>query len=231
MISKVDPSGRPVYAFGGDGTKTTALQLDHFPTALASTLDSQGNFVVAGRDPLDRLLVAKLDPQGELVAGFGQGGTWIAPSCGATEDDVVITTDAPGNIFAGVSCEGAATVFKLDSQGALVGTFGSAGRASGFFMGTGTIGSLLPSREGGLYVGGVVPASPGWQLAVAKLSPAGVPVSSFGSNGLALPGAPGGQVNILALDATGMLYVGGPGLAPDAMPTAPVPYVIYRLGG
>jgi hypothetical protein len=219
MISKVDASGRPVYSFGDNATKKTAVQLDFFPAALASTLDVQGNFVVAGRDPLDRLLVAKLDPQGEPVAAFGQAGTWIAPFCGATEDDVTVAIDSAGGIYAAVSCEGAATIFKLDEQGRLVGTFGSAGRAAGFFPAGGTVGALLPSRDGGLYVGGVIPAGTGSQLAVAKLSPNGVSVTGFGTNGLALPGAAGGPVNLLALDAAGMLYVGGSS------------YVIFRLGG
>jgi hypothetical protein len=231
MITKVDAAGHLVYSFGSDAQKRTGVQLDFFPTALASTLDPQGNFVVAGRDPLDRLLVAKLDPHGELVATFGQAGIWIAPFCGATEDDVAVATDALGAIYAAVSCEGAATIFKLDAQGALVGTFGSAGRAAGFYPAGGTIGTLLASRDGGLYVGGVIPSAFGWQLAVAKLSPNGVPVTAFGTNGLALPGSSGGQVNLLALDASGMLYLGGSSPLENAPSLSPVPYVIFRLGG
>jgi len=80
-------------------------------------------------------------------------------------------------------------------------------------------------------VAGVISAAAGSQFAVAKLSAQGVPLTGFGTNGLALPGAAGGEVKLLALDASGMLYVGGASPEENAVPLAPISYVTFRLGG
>jgi len=229
-VAKLDTAGQLVGSFGDGGKKVTDVNLHPFLQRVDSTLDPHGNLIVAAQYFDSQWEVAKLDAQGNRAAGFGQGGTWNAPSCSA-DGTLAVAADAAGNIYVGISCEGLPTIFKLDAQGIVVGSFGSVGRAVGFFPMYGNIGAVLPASDGTLYVSGAVPTAQGAQLAVAKLSANGSLDAAFGLNGIMLPGARAGDGGLLALDASGLLYVGGVNPEIFSVPTAPIPYVIFRLGG
>jgi hypothetical protein len=231
-LAKLDPQGHLVASFGSGGRRITPVELHPFDPELVSKDDAEGGVGVAGRDSLGRPIVAKLDANGDLIAGFAQAGVWVAPSCGAaSEAALALAATAARDVYLGVSCEGAPTIFKVDAAGTLVGSFGSAGRAAGFFPNSGTVGGLLPQSDGSLYVAGTTPAPNSCpQLAVAKLDAGGVLVARFGANGVAFPylASAGTFRKVLARDASGLLYVGTYGTqCPLFGPEAP--YTIVRM--
>jgi len=230
-LTKVDPSGQIIEGFDPTGGQEGGAGFAYSTAGIASALDAQGNLAIAGRTLNGGYAVMKFDSRGKPISAFAQSGVWVAPSCGTSDSsDTAVAMTASGDVYLGVSCEGAPTIFKVDAQGNLVGGFGSAGRAAGFFPNGGSIGALLSSADGSLYVAGAVPVPACKQLGVAKLSTNGAPEAGFGTNGVTvLNVAADDQAKRLALDSSGMLYVGA--MVPLECPVQDMPrsYVIFRL--
>jgi hypothetical protein len=239
-LAKFDPTGRFVPEYALRGSTWSPIWFHVLYGRLASTIDSDGNLVVAGRDSAGAYFFAKLDSTGKLLGSTETstaGWRWYAPFCGTAGDSGVALAAGPsGSMYFGVACEGASTVFKVNRQGELDGTWGSSGRASGIFPNGGSIGALLLAPDGYLYVAGSSPSAPSTAsvpcapLAVAKLDANGAVVTSFGTNGIAFPGANADTFpKMLALDSSGLLYVGAPGDTQCPIPASSNPYAIFRL--
>jgi len=231
QLAKVDPSGSLVADFGVGGRKYTSIGLHLSMPGLASALDSQGNLLVAGRDPDGRYVVHRFDPNGGPPGVFPPAGAWFwaSPPCGVSDSGTAIAASTSGAIYLGASCEGVPTVFKLTSQGSLDASFGNAGRATAFLPRAGSVGALLPVADGGLYVAGAVASETCVVLAVTKLDASGVPVTAFGENGTTILSASANAFRkLLKLDSSGLLYVGAGGWR-CPVPEAPNPYTLFRL--
>jgi hypothetical protein len=234
-LAKFDPMGQFVAEYAARGSSWVPIWFHVLYGRLASTFDSDGNLMVAGRaGGAGQYFIAKLDSTGKPLGSTESSGTgwrWYAPFCGTAGDSGVALAAGPsGSVYFGVACEGASTIFKVNGQGELDGTWGSSGRASGIFPNGGSIGALLLAPDGYVYVAGSSPAASCAQLAVAKLDPGGSLVTSFGTNGVALPGANADTFpKMLALDSSGLLYVGAPGDAQCPLPASSNPYAIFRL--
>jgi hypothetical protein len=186
--------------------------------------------LVAGQlESNQRSFVARLDLQGRLMPAFGNGGMWQAPDdCTAGFE---LAAGAAGEIFAGGKCRDSLIVYKLDSQGVPVSSFGNGGAAV-FGTRVGSIDALQVGAGGSVYVAGSLGDGSCKDLAVWKLDANGVPFANFGSAGIALPGIQAGGWSTLALDATGLLYAGASvPTCPTPDSSLPKPFVVVRLSG
>jgi len=226
----MDASGNLVQGFGTGGRKVTTL----FSSALefASTLDAQGNLYFVTRGPIGGVMLTKADPNGDFIADFATIGFWFGPlDCDAFNGSAVAVLST-GEILASTTCgpDQNIRVFKLDSHGVPVDAFGSGGSIDPFGR-IASVGAILPSADGSIYVAGTSLANACQQLAIAKLSANGALVPAFGNAGVVLTGIPAQQGRkLLALDGAGFLYAGTVSAPPVCLVDSKQdPYVISRF--
>jgi uncharacterized delta-60 repeat protein len=222
-LAKLDASGHLVSGFGDGGKRL----LDFGGTSsavFAATLDASGKLYIAGTSNAQGtydFTVAKLDANGELDAGFGDGGLAFV-AVGASTDDVNgIAIDSNGDIIvAGTMLidgfSGDIAAIKLDASGQLVAGFGNGGKVTrdtgeyefGFALALDAAGSIVVAGQSGDHV---------FQghVAIVKWTAAGEPDATFGEGGaLIVDVDPLGDGNVdaaydLAFDEAGYLYVAG----------------------
>ena len=235
LVTKLDRNGQMAPDFGASGQVTTNFRM--IPPGiglppLSVAHDKQGNLLVASRTVFSGFAAAKLDRFGNLAADFGTGGISTLPACVSAVQGLAV--DASDNLYIGGTCSGRAVVFKLDSYGTAVSSFGNSGMATAIYGDVvSRVTSVLAGPAGTLYAAGSVNAGNCNQTVVAKLDMNGGHVASFGDAGIARPGIIVQEAGVnIAADALGRLYVGGPALAQCASDdSTPQLVVVSRLGG
>jgi hypothetical protein len=233
IVVKLDARGSLATAFGDGGVRLIALPegISHGP---AASLDSRGHIVVAGRGGgSQRVFTLKIDLAGNLVRSYGTDGVWQSSPCGDTGPGLSLAIEAGDNAFVVARCNGAATAFKLDSDGRPVAGFGDLGVKTGFFEEVPSqpsgAGAVLVDASGHLYVAGSLGEC--GDLAVAKMDSSGHLLTDFGAQGRAVLDLGGNDAaEKIALDGAGRLYIGSRSRSCLPERPGPIPFVVVRLG-
>jgi hypothetical protein len=221
LVAKLDPDGQRVMSYGSGGVaQLPAIYRDPLP---AIAVDGEGNVFYAAIETPGRSVVRKLDRNGQPAQDFGDGG--MAAVLCATMSQPLVAADSGGNVYVSGTCFDAtasqyrAAVWKFDAHGGSVASFGSAGRAMGFFEPkseagaelAGAIYALLPNADGSVYVAvsaaSYLSCSGG--LTVVDLAADGTPAASFGTNGTVALALRGARPVALGADSVGRVYVLG----------------------
>jgi uncharacterized delta-60 repeat protein len=225
-IAKLDLNGQLVNSFGDAGRKTIDIGNATIDYVFALAIDATGNIHVVGAGNVAVLAnsdfaVVKLDPNGNLVTGFGNGGKALVDFGGQGDMAYAAVLDAAGNLYLSgtVRYNNGTTVdmgiAKLDATGNLVTGFGSGGKVSIDFGAIDAGNALARGGDGSLYLAGSAEGPPGhFNMAVAKLDRNGLPVAGFGTAGkkiLDLPSATSSVVNGVVSDSDGNVYLAGSG--------------------
>lgn len=220
-VAKFDTNGQPVTSFGNGGKSIIDIgigstdQLNAMVIAgtslyLAGTSTTAGNADMA---------IVKLDLNGQLVTGFGNGGKKTVDYSGNNDHGNAVAIATSGNIYlAGDSYPTALadsdfTVVKLDHNGNIITGFGNSGVARVDFGGQGDVvyAMLLDANEN-VYLGGTARFNGGTtrDMGLAKLDANGSAVAGFGSDGKVTIDF--GMIHdglALARDDDGNLYLAG----------------------
>jgi uncharacterized delta-60 repeat protein len=210
-------------SFASGGTFSRQLGFGNYQPlslAFAEAVQSNGDIVLAGESGdggggFD-LLVVRLTPSGALDPTFGNGGEvdlnlpQPSPGRDSSAYGVVIQPDGrilvAGDVYVGYQ---EAAIVRLMPNGSLDSSFGNGGVAEV---------TDLTARGIALTPGGDMVVNGWWQdsqtvraFALAELSPSGVPVSGFGSNGVVVDqldssSHPQSDGQGVAVDGAGNIY-------------------------
>ncbi len=149
---------------------------------------------------------------GELDRGFAGGGDALLGRAGADFEGAAVALQGDGRVVAAGS----------DGHGFVVARFRSSGdrdRSFGHRRGVTVVrfagatragaGAVALFRDGRILVAGTVTLDGVERLAVARLQPGGNVDPNFGSNGVAVVGPPGAQLEAMALQPEGELVLAG----------------------
>lgn len=217
VVAKLDASGAPIASFGNNGKAVVDFGGDD--TANVVLVAASGDLYVAGYSDAagsDQFAVAKLDANGQLATGFGDGGRLLLDFGGTSSAVFAATMDAAGNVYlAGTSnAQGTYdfTVAKLDASGALDDAFGDGGIAAvGIGAGADDVNGIAIDAAGDIVVAGTMLTN-GFRgdIAAIKLDASGHLVPTFGNGGKVTQDI--GEYDFgfaLALDTAGAIYVAG----------------------
>ena len=235
VVAKLDRDGRPVLSFG-DGGSTALLPGGKSAQAYAIAVDPSGNVYVSGLLWSEfQPVVVKFGPDGRPSASFGNGGVWTTSSCRSSLGARALAFDNAGNILVGTQCNPVAAIYKLDSSGKLLTSFGEGGVRSAVFGGVAlySILALEVATNGDVYAAGageVQPQTCKGDFGIAKVDTNGTPVATFGTSGLALLPVSTDYLTDIGIDAQGLIHVGGPTYSCAGRFPTRVGYTLYRLG-
>ena len=239
---KLDANGIPVESFGPRGLRLFPIPGAVRPFARTAAFDRAGNIVVLGHAQLSTgvlSFVFKVDPRGELLVSFAESGFWRASSCEPGVDALAV--DPLGDIYVGAMCrsgngtETLATLFRLDSIGHAVTSFGAEGVKTNIFedsaLQRGVVASVAMDAAGNLYVAGSNTTTCPSDFMIVRLAPDGslVPFGSGGRVSIDM-GTVNDRATVVRFDASGRIYLGG--FATNVCPiTRPVqlPAAVARL--
>lgn len=186
--ARYESSGVPDGSFGTGGVASVDS-----PTPLLATsgaLDASGKLVIAGSSfngTDEDIAVARLDSDGALDAGFGNGGVVTAPLGPANDiaSAVVIQPDGKvvvaGGTFNGVDYDIA--LVRCEADGTLDTSFGTGGAARNGIGSEGAT-SLLLQPDGKLVAVGNLTLGAEVEWILARFLPDGTPDATFGLGGL-----------------------------------------------
>ncbi len=197
-------------AFGSGGK--TSISFGGSDSAWAEALQSNGKIVVAGQTSAGTtqgdFAVARVNANGKLDAGFGNGGT-TKIDFGGDDSAFAVALQRDGKILvAGETTDNSGEQFavaRLNADGTLDPTFGSGGTATFTFGGTGEVATaVLVTPDGKIVLAGST-TSPDTQsdFAAARLNADGTLDTTFGTDGTA------------TVDFGGNDFVRGAALTPD----------------
>ena len=230
--AKFDREGARVAAYGENTVFTengivlqAASSVNAF--AVAAIADAGGNLYSASRVYFSAesfsTSVLKYNAAGSPVREFASSGSWDWPRQGCATAGLAL--DGRGGLLVLGACPSPSgtsqsAVARLDASGAPATDFSSTGIRERLFGETATLigeaHAAAVGPDGTVYVGGYVRSTtPGScpSAVVAALGPSGF-VSSFGTQGIAM--VAGTDVNRLAFDGQGRLYVGSLDIRPSS---------------
>ena len=189
-VTKIDPSGHLVTAFGTGGK--AFADIGYYGQNVA--VDASGQVYVIGGGTStgsQDFVVAKFDTSGQLVANFGAAGKAAVDFGGRSDLAYDIAFDTQGNLLlAGMSKDLPSghvdmAVAKLDPNGHLITSFGTAGKALVVVEDVGFATAIARDALGSLFLAGFSRFIGGsTHLAAAKLDANGHLVAGFGSAGV-----------------------------------------------
>ncbi|MEO5559828.1 MAG: hypothetical protein ABIO49_08365 [Dokdonella sp.] len=219
-VTKIDPTGHLVTAFGTGGKAFAAI--GYYGQNVA--VDGSGQvYVIGGGSSTGSqdFVIAKFDTSGQLVANFGAGGTATVDFDGRSDLAYDIVFDTQGNLLlAGMSKDLPTghvdmAVAKLDPNGHLITSFGTAGKTLIVVEDVGFATALARDALGNLFLAGFSRFIGGsTHLAAAKLDANGHLLAGFGSAGIKVFQStvdfdfdfPGSSA---VVDGNGGVYLGG----------------------
>lgn len=220
-VAKFDAHGQPVTSFGSGGKtlidigngstdQLNAMVIAGASLYLAGTSSTAGNADMA---------IVKLDLNGQLVTGFGNGGKKTVDIGGNNDHGNAVAIATSGDIYlAGDSYPTALadsdfTVVKLDQSGNVMTSFGNSGVARVDFGGQGDVAyAMLLDANENVYLGGTARFDGGNKrdMGLVKLDANGNAVAGFGSGGkVTIDFAMTDDGLALARDGDGNLYLAG----------------------
>ncbi len=172
-------------AFGTAGVFSSNFLAGENSAFRAVVSVGNGLVVSAGTDGND-FVVARFLPNGTLDPKFGNAGISVIDFGGTDDAAFAIAQDSDGSlVVAGTTNlgNGQFAIAKLDSNGALVSSFGTAGKAT-LDVSTGSdIAYAVAVNNGVVTLAGTANATGTSTAAIARLTSAGVADSSFGTAG------------------------------------------------
>jgi uncharacterized delta-60 repeat protein len=217
-VSRLTPSGAPDPAFGSGG-KATIDFTGGDDKALAVALQPDGKIIVAGQTTGglggEQFAVARLTSVGALDPTFGSGGETTVDFGGSQEGATgALVTPSGQIILTGFANPGATgldfAAARLNANGSLDTTFGSAGKTTVDFGGDddGEAATLTP--DGHILIAGSTTASGGGDVAVTQLNPDGSLDTTFGTRGTATVDFGGSDLaSSILRDSAGRIVVAG----------------------
>jgi len=166
VVAKVDASGHRVDTFGSSGVAYVYIDAGTFTTTTSPgglALDGAGNIYLGGYTDAALnftadLVAIKLDANGALVSGFGDGGVVLLDRADSEDYASAIALDSAGNVYlaGSISTNGDAdfAVVELDAAGHLVAGFGDAGIKTVDFGDDAYAYGIVLAPDGHLYLGG-----------------------------------------------------------------------------
>jgi uncharacterized delta-60 repeat protein len=213
-VIRIEPDGSLDTGFGDGGLVILPNVLDPAFPFLGATkvaLLSGGEILATSTSSvkyIDEILISRLEPDGSLDPAFGSSGTVDTGELISTyQTGYAEAVQADGKILLAASpptADGASSkdfsVVRLNADGSLDTTFGTAGVASTPFAGNALTGGLTLAGDGSILVAGAVLVDQGQpdEVALVRYTSAGTLDSGFGTGGFALT-----QVNPVALGAVG----------------------------
>ncbi len=223
LVARLGPDAAPDASFGDGGVRVVDPGGDDHAASLL--LDGLGRVVVAGRGgPDDELAVLRLDPDGDLDAGFGGDDGIVTTDAsggghGSAGNDVALQTDGK-IVVAGSAGNGSDLDFALvryDEAGVPDPTFGVGGVVTTAipppFVGVlaNDVARAVVVQPDGRIVAAVGHEWGAFAIALARYDASGALDPTFGDGGVALAGGPAEGViaNDLVLAPNGRLVVAG----------------------
>jgi uncharacterized delta-60 repeat protein len=218
VVVKLDANGTLVTAFGDGGRKVVDFGGDD--VAEVVLVDANGNLFLAGYSDAsgsDEFAVAKLDANGDLVDGFGDGGKRLYTFGGTSSAVFAATIDAAGKVLLAGTSNVLGTydfaVARIDPDNSDVDAmFHDDGLALiGIGDGTDDVNGIAIDAHGDIVVAGTM-LTDGFRgdIAAIKLDANGHLVTGFGNGGKVTHGIADYDFGFaLALDADGSIVVAG----------------------
>lgn len=221
-VARYLSSGAPDTSFSGDGKlifDSNGVTTFAEQAVVADLPD--GSVLLAGAGPgpdgsgRGDLLLAKLEPDGDLDPGFGGGDGWVTVDIAVRDDADSISLGPDGAIFVGIRpcafglhTDCSAALAKFTPQGGLDATFGAGGviqNAAGSFVAATSTGSVFAAGTTALrpyFLG---------DFALAHYTPTGAPDAAFARGGMASADVALTQDfgSGVAITTTGSVVVGG----------------------
>lgn len=223
LVARLGPDAAPDASFGDGGVRVVDLGGDDHAAWLL--LDGLRRVVVAGRGgPDDELAVLRLDPDGDLDAGFGGGDGIVTTDAsggghGSAGNDVALQSDGK-IVVAGSAGNGSDLDFALvryDEAGVPDPTFGVGGVVTTAipppFVGVlaNDVARAVVVQPDGRIVAAGGHEWGAFEIALARYDASGALDPTFGDGGVALAGGPaeGVTANDVVLAPNGRLVVAG----------------------
>lgn len=214
-VSRYRPDGSLDTSFGSGGTSGSLP----FDVEAVAALPS-GKVLAAGAGvyssggtkspPVNQVFVARLDPDGKLDSGFGQGGIVKLRSEEEVTDQTAFSVQ--GRTDEGAEVVAESTIVALDASGKLDPSFGKGGQVAtlGRVTGAGV------TADEALLVAGTKPRGPGpkeeaEEFYVSRYTASGKPDPAYaGGSGIAVLAPEGGaQAGTALFESNGSVLIGG----------------------
>jgi hypothetical protein len=182
IADEFTPTCTPDHAFGNDGTEHLAFGGQAF--TISAVIPAPGGKAILAGSTARGWLIARIDAGGRLDPTFGRGGSTVLPWPGSVS---AITQTSSGDIVLGATAGGGCCVREwvgeLNSEGALIRSFGDGGRtAIPVYLDDSGIGRVWAAPDGEILAlsgGGNMGC---WDTYVSALTSQGRPVPGFQSN-------------------------------------------------
>jgi hypothetical protein len=257
FVAKLDAFGRPdslygMASWGGFSSSPVGLNGDwtlRIPSDFNSQsprviVDPSGNVFATGPTAsASTLAISKYDRSGQVATGFVQGPKAV-PCDQPISFPPALARDPGGNLYFGGTCRWGSEsrdrifVVSLDASGNVL-TYGDGPFAADFFAARAAAdpsGAAVSTRllalqsaaDGGLYVAATASSDPCAPTAIVKLGRDGKLAGAFGDQGVLVVDV--SPAAMLAVDASGRLYVGGRARFACSQP-ADGNVAVYRYNG
>jgi uncharacterized delta-60 repeat protein len=224
-VTKVDSNGHKVTDFGTGGSAFIDLHSSYYNGTVAIAVDPGGPIYAAGNTDsagTRDMVVVKLDASGQPVASFGNAGKVLVDFAGRADSVSAIVLDGNGHLaLAGETDDGATgaadmAMAKLDTDGNLVSSFGTEGRAQIHIVGYDSGFSAIARDVGGNLYGAGYAQLPNHfpDFAVAEIDVDGHLVGTFGDGGTKVLASSGNATDFaivpdIALGPAGNVFLAG----------------------
>jgi uncharacterized delta-60 repeat protein len=235
-LARYNTDGTLDTSFGSAGLVSTDFGTND-DNGYAVAVQSDGKIVVTGSGIIGggtRLVVARYNPDGTLDTGFGTAGKASTDFGAGYAEGRAIAVQTDGKIVVGGFANSANNDFafaRYTSGGVLDTSFSGDGLLT-FAIGTGADGvtDLKIQSDGGIVLAGYSVNGSRYDIALARVTSAGVLDNTFGSAGKVTTnvGATGYQAAHVALQADGRIVVSG---HTDAGASSDFVAVRYTTGG
>lgn len=211
LLARFNADGSPDQTFGNGGRVTTSFTAGRTSAdvALWAALQADGKIVVSGYISCIEVVLVRYNPDGTIDGNFGIDGSVITPNFGATATRVAIQPD--GKILVG---GGGFVIGRFTADGRVDRGFGANGKISGGFgTGSGALHALTIDQSGRILAAGSVcySGTGNCVFALSRYTSAGLPDSTFGSNGFVLTSFTGclDEANASAIQPDSKVVLGG----------------------
>jgi uncharacterized delta-60 repeat protein len=236
ILTKLDDAGNTVGGFGTAGIAVRDLGTAPVPSGEIFDIEvaPDGGIVVAGTSrnasSVDRMMVARFTPGGELDTSFAGDGSFEGTTDGPSIFQAALSIDPQGRIIAAGADGSAGWVARLSPAGVPDPSFGNAGQATFAPNPSGTfVSGVALQTDGATVLSGLTTPGAETNMLVGRLTgdpPPPVPGTCAGATATIVAAAEGGRVQGTSGND---VIAGGPG--PDTISGLGGKDVICGVGG
>jgi uncharacterized delta-60 repeat protein len=193
-VARWTTSGEPDEAFSGDGIASAGFGAGVAAVAFGVAIDASDRVVAAGNasDGGTAMAVARFLSNGTLDEGFSGDGRKTVGFAGGSSFASAVAVLPSGKILVGGSVAGADAGFalvRLTDAGAVDPSFGTEGRVTTLFgAGDAEATAMAVRSDGRIILAGVVRASSGDRVAIARYTADGQPDDTLDDDGRLVSG-------------------------------------------